>query len=79
MPATLHPATSVPGDCAGASLFVTGSEPAGMTLEQLIAQAACPVLVFPAPSLADHTPGSPNTATPPAEAPSATPSPGAAR
>ncbi len=79
VPATLHPATSVPGDCANASLLVTGSEPAGTTLDQLIAQAACPVLVFPAPSLADHTPGSPNTVTPPAEAPSTTPYPGGAR
>jgi nucleotide-binding universal stress UspA family protein len=79
VPATLHPATSVPGECAGASLFVTGPEPAGMTLDQLLAQAACPVLVFPAPSLADHTPGSPNTANPPAEASSATPKTGAAR
>jgi nucleotide-binding universal stress UspA family protein len=79
VPATLHPVTSVPGESAGASLIVTGPEPAGMTLSQLIAQAACPVLVFPAPSLADHTPGSPNTVTPPAEASRATPNPGAAR
>jgi len=70
VPATLHPVTSVPGDpCpSGASLLVTGPEPAGMTLDQLLAQAACPVLVFPAPSLADHLPGSPGTATPPPEA-----------
>ena len=79
VPATLHPSISVPGDCAGASLIVTGPEPAGMTLDQLIALAACPVLVFPAPSLADHTPGSPNTVTPPAEAPGLTPNTGAAR
>jgi len=79
VPATLHPATNVPGDCTGATLLVTGSEPAGMTLDQLIAQAPCPVLVFPAPSLADHTPGSPNTVTPPTEAQSAMPNTGAAR
>lgn len=79
VPATLHPATSVPGECAGASLFVTGPEPAGMTLEQLFAQAPCPVLVFPAPSLAGHTPGSPNTAIPSAEVPGATPNTGVSR
>jgi len=77
IPATLHPVTSVPGDFSAASLLVTGPEPAGMTFDQLIAQAACPVLAFPAPSLADHTPGSPNTVNPPTEASGVTPNPGA--
>ena len=79
VPATLHPVTSVPSDPSSVSLFVTGPEPAGMTFEQLIAQAACPVLAFPSPSLADHAPGSPNTVTPPTEAAGAMPNPGAAR
>jgi len=80
LPATLREATPTPGDPGptGASLLVTGPEPAGITLDQLIAQAACPVLVFPAPSLADHAPGSPGTVTPPPERPGATPSSGAA-
>ena len=79
VPATLHPATSVPGDpCpSGASLLVTGPEPDGTTLDQLLVQAACPVLVFPAPSLADHTSGSPGTVNPPPEASGVTPDPGA--
>lgn len=76
IPATLHPVTSVPGDPSASSLLVTGPEPAGLTFDQLIAQAACPVLVFPAPSLAESNPGSPNTATPPTEAFGATPSHG---
>jgi nucleotide-binding universal stress UspA family protein len=79
VPATLHPASSAPGDpcSSGASLLVTGPEPDGMTLDQLLVQAACPVLVFPAPSLEAHAPGSPNTVTPPTEASGATPHPGA--
>jgi len=79
VPATLHTVTSAPGDpCpSGASLLVTGPEPAGTTLDQLLAQAACPVLVFPAPSLVDHPPGSPGTATPPPEVSGVTPNPGA--
>ncbi len=79
VPATLHPVTSVPSDPSGASLLVTGPEPAGMTFDQLIAQAACPVLAFPAPSLAAHTPGSPNTVSPPTEAAGAMPNPGGVR
>jgi hypothetical protein len=79
VPATLHPVPTAAGDAvvSGASLLVTGPEPVGMSLDQLLAQAACPVLAFPAPSLADHTPGSPNTATPPTEASGATPNTGA--
>lgn len=79
VPATLHPCFTAPGDASssGASLLVTGPEPEGMTLDQLLTQAACPVLVFPAPSLADHTPGGPNTAIPPTEASGATPKTGA--
>ena len=79
VPATLHPVSSAPGDpcSSGASLLVTGPEPVGMTLDQLFAQAACPVLVFPAPSLAEHTPGSPNTVIPPKEASGVTPNTGA--
>ena len=79
VPATLHPVPSALGDprSSGASLLVTGPEPAGMTLDQLLVQAACPVLVFPAPSLAEHTPGSPNTVIPPKEASGVTPNTGA--
>jgi nucleotide-binding universal stress UspA family protein len=78
VPATLHPVTSASGDpCAsGATLLVTGPEPVGMTLDELLAQAACPVLVFPAPALADHPPGSPNTAHSPPEVSGATHHPG---
>jgi nucleotide-binding universal stress UspA family protein len=79
IPATLHPVNSVPSDPSSASLLVTGPEPAGMTFEQLIAQAACPVLAFPSPSLVDHAPGSPNTVIPPTEATGAMPNPGGAR
>ena len=79
VPATLHLVSSAPGDSSSssASLLVTGPEPVGTTLDQLLAQAACPVLVFPTPSLADHTPGSPNTAIPPTEASGATRNTGA--
>jgi nucleotide-binding universal stress UspA family protein len=79
VPATLHPVSSASGDpcSSGASMLVTGPEPVGTTLDQLLTQAACPVLVFPAPSLADHTLGGPNTAIPPTEASGATPRTGA--
>ena len=79
IPATLHSVTAVPSDPSYASLFVTGPEPAGMTFDQLTAQATCPVLAFPSPSLADHAPGSPNTVTPPTEVTGAMPNPGGAR
>ena len=78
VPATLHAAVPGPGDpgLEGASLLVAGPEPAEGTLDQLIAQATCPVLVFPAPSLAGHAPGSPCTVTPPPEGPGTAPRPG---
>lgn len=78
VPGTLRPLASAHGDpCAsGASLIVTGPEPEGIALDHLLATAACPVLVFPAPALAEHPHGSPNTVTPPPDVPAVTPFPG---
>ena len=78
VPTALLPLTSATGDpCAsGASLLVTGPEPDGIALEALLAEAACPVLVFPAPALAEHPSGSPNPAHPSPDVSGVAPFPG---
>ena len=70
IPVALHTTTlgadgSVP---PGASLIVTGPEPSGDAFERLLSRCSCPVLVFPAPSLAVHLEKGPSTVTPPSEA-----------
>ncbi len=70
VPVTLHSTTLGAGEAIppGASLLVTGPEPSGDAFERLISQSSCPVLVFPAPSLAVHPEKGPSTVTPPSEA-----------
>jgi nucleotide-binding universal stress UspA family protein len=70
LPVTLHTTTSGAGETIppGASLVVTGPEPSGDAFERLISRSSCPVLVFPAPSLAVHPEKGPSTVTPPSEA-----------
>jgi nucleotide-binding universal stress UspA family protein len=70
VPVTLHSTTLGAGEVIppGASLIVTGPEPSGDAFERLISQSSCPVLVFPAPSLAVHPEKGPSTVTPPSEA-----------
>ncbi len=69
VPVTLHTTTLGAGEVTppGASLIVTGPEPSGDAFERLISQSACPVLVFPAPSLAVHTDKGPSIVSPPSE------------
>jgi len=70
VPVTLHSTTLGAGETIppGASMIVTGPEPSGDAFERLIAQSSCPVLVFPAPSLAVHPEKGPSIVTPPSEA-----------
>jgi nucleotide-binding universal stress UspA family protein len=70
VPVTLHTTTLGAGETIppGASLLVTGPEPSGDAFERLLAHSSCPVLVFPAPSLAVHLEKGPSTVTPPSEA-----------
>jgi len=70
VPVTLHTTTLGAGETVppGASLVVTGPEPSGDAFERLLSRSSCPVLVFPAPSLAVHPEKGPSTVTPPSEA-----------
>ena len=70
VPVTLHTTTLGAGESVppGASLVVTGPEPSGDAFERLLSRSSCPVLVFPAPSLAVHPEKGPSTVTPPSEA-----------
>jgi nucleotide-binding universal stress UspA family protein len=70
VPATLHTANLGPGETVppGASLVVTGPEPSADAFERLISRSSCPVLVFPAPSLAVLSRKGPSTVTLPSEA-----------
>jgi len=70
VPVTLHTTTLGAGETIppGASLLVTGPEPSGDAFERLLARSSCPVLVFPAPSLAVQPEKGPSTVTPPSEA-----------
>jgi len=72
VPVTLHTTTLTLGAGEnlppGASLLVTGPEPSGDAFERLLSRSSCPVLVFPAPSLAVHLEKGPSTVTPPSEA-----------
>ncbi len=70
VPVTLHTTTLGAGEAIppGASLLVTGPEPSGDAFERLLSRSSCPVLVFPAPSLAVHLEKGPSTVTPPSEA-----------
>ena len=70
IPVTLHTTTLGAGGTIppGASLLVVGPEPSGDAFERLLSRSSCPVLVFPAPSLAVHLEKGPSTVTPPSEA-----------
>ena len=70
IPVTLHTTTLGAGETIppGASLLVVGPEPSGDAFERLLSRSSCPVLAFPAPSLAVHLEKGPSTVTPPSEA-----------
>jgi len=70
VPVTLHTTTLGAGETIppGASLLVTGPEPSGDGFERLLSRSSCPVLVFPAPSLAVQPEKGPSAVTPPSEA-----------